>query len=197
MIRAFFALSLSGEMREEIDEQLAPFRRKRLPVRWVPAENMHVTMRFLGDLTDSLRIDVEERVREAIGGRAPFALSLGRPGAFPHIDKARIFWIGLGDGDEEVRNLAQVIDQAIRPLGFDPEKKFHPHITVGRVKAPLPGDTSDRFARLEITPFRTRIASLQLVKSTLTPKGAIYEVIRKFNFNPAQPGPAHSFGQPD
>lgn len=172
-------------MREEIEETLVPLVRKRLPVRWVPPENLHVTLRFLGDITDTLRVNVEEGVSEAISRTSPFSISLGMCGAFPRLDKPRVLWVGLRDGEEEVRSLARRVDTALCPLGFDPEKKFHPHITVGRVKAPLPRDGGDRFANLEVTPFRRQVQSVELMKSTLTPKGAIYEVIRKIDLRPA------------
>lgn len=179
MIRAFLALALSEEMRAEIDDRLAPLRRKRLPVRWVPPENLHVTLRFLGDVTRDLRAEVEGAVEAAVAGNEPFPAALGSPGAFPRIDRARVLWVGLSEGDAAVRALARQVDSALRPLDFAPEKRFHPHITVGRVKAPLHRDAADRFSALEIVPHRTMVTSVDMMRSTLTPEGAVYEIIRK------------------
>ncbi len=178
MIRAFLAISLSDEMRLEVDSHWAPFRRKSLPVRWVPPENLHVTLRFLGDLNDSLRAEVEEAAGEALSGAAPFSIALGPTGAFPGIEKPRVLWVGLAEGGEEVSALAGLVDDALRPLGFEPEKKFHPHITVGRVKAPLSPGICDRFSGVEIEPVARTVSSAELKKSILTTKGAIHETVR-------------------
>ncbi len=180
-IRAFLALSPGDAIEAEIDEKWSILRRKRLPVRWVPRENLHVTLCFLGDITQSLCTAVEEAVGAVASAAGPFDAVLGDAGAFPRIEAPRVLWVGLGEGGDAIRNLARVLDDALASLGFGGEKRFHPHITVGRVKAPLPAKILDQIDGIELDPLRFAARAILLMRSTLTADGAKYDVIRKFD----------------
>ncbi len=179
-IRAFLALPLSDAQREEIDGKLAPLRTLREPVRWVGAENLHVTLRFFGDVGADGRRRIEERAVSAAASVPSFPFRLGPSGAFPNMRGARVLWVGVSAGEEAVAALAGKIEESIASLGFPPEKRFHAHITVGRPKGPLTPRFQDRFLGLEITPIEGRATGFHLMKSALSREGARYEIVRKF-----------------
>jgi len=179
-IRAFFALPLSKEQRGEIARMIDPLRREREPVRWVHEENLHVTLRFLGNVTPGVRASLEESMQEVAAGLSPFSFRIGPAGAFPSIRRARVLWVGLSRGEEEVGALAHRVEEAVRRIGFEEEKRFHAHITVGRTKGPLSPGFRERFTALLAEPVERQAAGFQLMKSTLTREGAIYEVLREF-----------------
>lgn len=180
MVRAFFALLLKDDLRRALEELLLPFQRKGEPVRWVAAGNTHVTIRFLGDITMALRTEVEESVEASIESVRPFRFALGSPGAFPSMKSPRVLWIGASRGAAEITSLAQVVEEAIDGLGFEREKRFHPHITVGRTKRRPSAGFLNRFGAIDVPPLEQETAVLHLMKSTLTPRGAVYEVLREF-----------------
>jgi 2'-5' RNA ligase len=179
-IRAFLALPITEAQREEIDGKIAPLRAQPEPVRWVPAENLHVTLRFFGDVGADGRRRIEERAASAAASVASFPFRLGPTGAFPNLRGARVLWVGVSAGEEAVASLAARIEEGIASLGFPPEKRFHAHITVGRPKGPLSPRFQDRLAGLEISPIEGRATAFHLMKSALSREGAHYEIVRKF-----------------
>jgi len=177
-VRAFLALPLSDEQRREIDEKIETVRRMGEPVRWVPPENLHVTFRFFGDVDRGLLEEIVRRVEPVAARSAPFPCALGAAGAFPDLRAPRVLWVGLGEGGGEVTALARRVEDAIDGLGFRRERRFHSHITVGRAKGRLSGRFRERFERLAFEPAAARSSSIDLMKSRLTPQGAIYESLR-------------------
>lgn len=179
-IRAFVALPLSEEQRSEVARIIDPLRGEKEPVRWVREENFHVTLRFLGNLPPSQRAPLEDGMSGVAGILSPFRFRIGPAGAFPSIRRARVLWVGLTEGEEEVGALARKIEEAARRLGFEKEKRFHAHITVGRTKGPLSPSFRDRFTAISAGAIEAEACAFHLMKSTLTREGAIYEVLNEF-----------------
>src|SRR5687767_3131951 len=106
----------------------------RLDVRWVPEENLHVTLWFLGHLPDERVPAIVERVREP-WDTAPFALTISGAGIFPPSGPPRIVWLGVADGADALSGLYRALVPRLGPLGFEPERRaYHPHVTIGRAK---------------------------------------------------------------
>jgi len=129
-------------------------------------------LKFLGE-TDK-KTDIEKKIKEIENRFPPFDVSLKGVGAFPSPKRAKILWIGVKEGMDNLIDLFQAIDNKTADLGFEKEKrKFSPHITFARVKKgkySLPENIEFSFA-----PFPVK--EVTLFKSTLTPKGAIYETV--------------------
>jgi 2'-5' RNA ligase len=151
----------------------------RASVSWVKAENLHYTLRFLGEVGE----DGARRAAEAAGDAAAavpaFDAHLGGLGAFPNPERARVLWIGLSAGAEALTALAHALDRALKPRGFGaPDHPFSPHLTLGRVREPG-GGWSEALSR---TPApagphaRFAVDRLCVVESTLSPKGSTYTV---------------------
>jgi 2'-5' RNA ligase len=200
-IRAFIAIGLPVEVKQalgQLNEELAA-RVPRGGVRWVKPAQMHLTLYFLGD-TPLARLPDIQRVLDDVTGRyAPFTLYLGRTGCFPNCRRPRVIWVGLEmerleigrletreepfRGDSTLVRLKQELDNALRPLGWEPDKRpFRAHLTIGRVK-----DNSqvhgiswvERVERVETAaapPLAIPVTAVYLIQSDLRPDGPIYTI---------------------
>ncbi len=148
-------------------------------IRAVRAEQLHLTLRFLGDIDDGLVEGIERVIASAVRGVAPFPLHFEGVGAFPNPRRARVVWIGLR-GAEPLVEMSHIIERGVADLGFSPEKRpFRPHATVARVKhlrrherlTSLLERWGDRsFGVMEVR-------TLELKRSQLTPQGPIYSTV--------------------
>jgi 2'-5' RNA ligase len=159
-------------------------RGRRGGVRWVGPENVHLTLKFLGDVDEALLADLKAALAAVAAAAEPFALSLKAGGCFPNARAPRVIWIGLAEGAEEAVALAAAVERALEPLGFAREKRpFRPHLTIGRVKdvqagAPTAANKIERLKEYDVPPATAE--AVALIKSTLTPEGSIYEEIGRF-----------------
>jgi len=146
-------------------------------VRWTRPENIHLTLKFLGDV----RVEALDGMRAALGKvcaeHAPFDAALAELGAFPSARRAKILWLGVGAGSDRLRSLAADVDDALAPLGFEREKRpYVPHLTIGRVRGhPL---NLDLPSGVEGSGFR--VGRVELTESTLAAEGATYRTVGDF-----------------
>ncbi len=182
MTRAFVALLLEEPTRAAVTaeiERLRPFSRA---VAWVPPQNLHLTLKFLGEQTDAGLAEAVSALGEAAAGRSPFALALHGLGAFPGMERPRILWVGVADGALEVCALQSRVEAALDRRGFTRESRpWHAHLTIGRVFDPRrwQRDTSpalrEAIARAAAMGFGTLpVARITLMRSDLGPSGARY-----------------------
>jgi 2'-5' RNA ligase len=138
----------------------------------VEKENLHITLKFFGE-TDKLA-PIKEKLGELEEEFAPFGVSLKGIGAFPSTQRAMVLWVGIEEGQSKLKELYSSIENKITCLGFEKEDRgFSPHITFGRVKKgkySLPENLDFSFGSFPVN-------EITLFKSTLTPKGPIYEII--------------------
>jgi 2'-5' RNA ligase len=176
-MRLFLAINLPTDVRETLWEVAAPLRTARYPVRWVAAEAIHLTLKFLGDVDDMREDEIAAGVAAAVVGAKPFPLPVGGFGAFPSAQRPRVVWAGL-EPVPSLELLQHRVEQEMERLGFPTEgRPFHPHLTLGRVKrdarpAALAGLATD----LDSLVYETEVSveSVDLMQSTLTPQGAQY-----------------------
>lgn len=144
-------------------------------LRWTPPGKVHLTLKFLGDVTDEELQGLRAALRGVCAQHTPFDASLASIGAFPSERRARIVWAGTGSGSEELRALASDVEAAFVPLGFARESRAYvPHATLGRVRGkPVKLGLPAAVPR-EPGFGVTRVA---LVKSTLLPQGSVYEIL--------------------
>ena len=179
-LRLFVAVSIPRSHLEEIDRQIAPFKEKVTNARWVPLDNQHVTLKFLGTTPGDRLPEVEKVCAMAAASHHPATLSLGGVGAFPSRTRVRVLWVGLQDEGSLLQRVATDLDQGFEALGYPTESRaFTPHLTLCRFRMPVPLkgglpelDTSG------LEPFP--IDAIQLFRSHLSPKGARYEVLKEF-----------------
>ncbi len=179
-MRLFVALNLPDRERAGIHRAAASLRESTLPVRWVPAENLHVTLAFLGEV-DEGRVDPVGQALRWVGAQhAPLTLEVGGVGAFPTPRRPRVLWIGA-EGGSALRALQRGVQAALEPLGFAPdERSFHPHVTLGRARRHAgPRDFGEFAAMAETVDYRQRvgIGTVDLMQSRGSPSGVRYRAM--------------------
>ncbi|MCK4607124.1 MAG: RNA 2',3'-cyclic phosphodiesterase [candidate division Zixibacteria bacterium] len=177
MMRLFIALPLGPQVEAYLGEIAGLLKQKGGAVKWVDARNIHLTVRFLGD-TEEAHVGALKELLDTVAGRhAPVQATIDRLGAFPNLRRPRIFWAGLRDSLDALENLATEVEQGVRRLGFEPEqKRFKPHLTLGRVRKNQGLDSLAAFIEsFEFVETPLKLDRLVLFKSTLTPRGPIYD----------------------
>ena len=157
-----------------------------LPARWVEADALHITMKFLGEVSEARLPEVSDALAEASGGAAPFDVAVSGLGAFPSLSRPNILWVGV-QADAEMTKLQAHLERVFVPLGFTAdERAFRPHITVARVRKD--GRIRDRGAMDRIqaafdykTKFRVR--SIDLMRSRLGGRAPRYEVLERMELH--------------
>jgi len=178
----FVALDLPLEAREEIAGSCLKARSMFRGIAWVKPENIHLTLKFLGDVDESRELRLIERFRALSQRHAPIEVSYGGIGHFGRAGSISAIWIGISEKTGALARLAGDIEAKAAKIGFAPEgKPFSPHITLGRVKEPalLPGWD---LVKGGFAPWENKVAHswFSLYKSTLTPSGPIYEMQERF-----------------
>jgi 2'-5' RNA ligase len=181
-MRLFVALELAESHRASLAGVCE--RGRRGGVRWVAAENVHLTLKFLGEVDEGQVPAVEAALAAAADAAPPFALALEGGGCFPNARSPNVIWVGVAEGAPEAGRLAGEVERALAPLGFPPEKRgFRPHLTIGRPKDPKTAAATAAEKIKQLRDYRAaaaQISALALVQSTLTPEGALYAVVRRF-----------------
>ncbi len=188
-IRAFIAIELSTEIQVGLNRVLNLLRPATKAVRWVPASNIHLTLKFLGDTPLEKIAQLKQAMENEVLLHHPFDIQVGGLGAFPSPRRARVIWIGV-QAPADLATLATGIEEATRSLGFPGEERpFSPHLTLGRVSQHASPDDIARLAGL-ITQTHveslgaTRVDKIHLFRSDLRPTGAVYTSLFQANFSP-------------
>ena len=135
-MRAFIAIELSDRSRVRIAKKLKNLRRELadISIRWLPVENIHLTLKFFKDLREEDVESVERGMNKAMGASPPFELQMGGLGGYPNTRKARVIWVSVG-GRKVLGNLKKGLEEELVQLGYPAEKRpFSPHLTLGRVR---------------------------------------------------------------
>lgn len=180
-MRTFIGIGLPGECRAALARALSPLKDRRAEVAWTPERNLHVTMRFLGEIAPGRVGELGDRMAEAAREIPPFEFAVEGPGGFPSLRAPRVLWVGVREPLELVRKLHQNMENTLVAAGFPREERpFHPHVTVGRVRRGLPPGWAANFAEV-LSGKRFGIVkaeAYQLYESRLSPAGSVYTVLR-------------------
>jgi 2'-5' RNA ligase len=181
VVRSFIAIHLPADVRAELTSLEDKLKARRHSfVKWVDPESMHLTLKFLGDVTvDSVPQIVESMSRVAMAS-AHFKLEVAGTGAFPNWQCPQVVWVGVGGELDKLNALQKGLESALSPLGFPPEgRSFSAHLTLGRLRDRVTPDDRRRFAdfaqRVEFkASLAFEVGAIRLMKSQLTPDGPIY-----------------------
>lgn len=135
-VRTFIAVELSPRVMTRAGDLIDELRAVGAEVNWVRPQQMHLTLKFLGDVPDTETPDICRVIKQVADDFEPFEIVCRGAGAFPNLREPRTLWIGIRDGAEELKRLQSEIDDALKAkLGYGREQRaFHPHLTIGRVK---------------------------------------------------------------
>ena len=176
LIRAFVAVRIPAL--PELQTVLKPLAAMRWPVAAVSPENLHVTLKFLGDIPTDQIAAIQQQLLSVVRGKPPFVLKVEQLGAFPSADRPSVVWVGLVDAEPLVA-LANEIESLLEPLGFARESRsFHAHLTLARIKGRPPRELFDLIRGNSDTHFGTvEVHSIDLIRSELHRDGARYSLI--------------------
>ena len=175
MIRAFIAVTVATSIVEEIAKVQAELKKIKADIRWVRAENMHLTLKFLGDVNRSQVEPILEVLRTTLQRQPAFCVYAQGLGGFPNLIRPRVVWAGLTE--DKLTAVSHAVETALVPLDFPIEKRpFRPHLTLGRVRSQQGwSDVSPRVQQHEHTYFgESLIDRVALYQSDLRPSGAAY-----------------------
>jgi 2'-5' RNA ligase len=185
-VRLFLAINLPEAVKLRLADALEALTAYDIPARWVAADALHITLKFLGDVADSRVPAVGAALAVAVQGVPPFDIELGDLGAFPSVARPNILWVGARSG-APLGELHRRVDQGFLPLGFEAEsRKFHPHVTVARVnKDGRIRDRSvmDRMRAQFDYKAVFRATSVDLMQSRLGRDRARYEIIEQMELH--------------
>lgn len=175
-IRTFVAVKIP------VTSALRPVLRSLATMNWpvaaVPPDNLHVTLKFLGETPIESRDVIQKQIAELVIEQPPFVLRVVGLGAFPHVDRPSVVWAGLSNAEPLV-SLAQRLEVALEPLGFAREPRpFHPHLTMARVKGRPPHELFELLRQHANTEFGTvEIQAIDFIRSDRERDGARYSTL--------------------
>lgn len=134
--RCFLAVQISTDVRRRAEKLIRKLSAAEADVKWVEPENLHITTNFLGDVTGQDLVDISRRTIDVAADHKAFDLEMIGTGAFPDINNPRTLWVGAGQGGEQLIALQEDLTASLASIGFPPDskKKYHPHLTLGRLK---------------------------------------------------------------
>ena len=148
------------------------------PVKPVSSDNLHLTLKFLGETNPTRIPEISQAISGAVDGEKTFETRIVGLGAFPRIQRPSVVWAGLENG-EPLRRIAEFLETKLSELGFHPEQKpFHPHLTLARIKSKPPPELAELLNENPATDFGVvSISSVELFQSELQPNGPRYTVL--------------------
>lgn len=179
-MRLFVAVNLPDDVRRGIWTASEPLRRAGLPVKWVEPEDIHLTLKFLGDVEDERQEEMVQAVKQAARGARPFQLPVHGFGAFPSVERPRVIWVGC-EGVPPLELLQHHTEREMERVGFPLEgRPFRPHLTLGRTrKDSRPASLRGLESLLDGLVFEADplVQSVELMESWLAPGGTTYRSV--------------------
>ena len=150
--------------------------------RWTRPQGIHLTLKFLGDISADRVDDVASAMARSAGNHSAFDLATSHVGAFPNARKARVLWIGVDDTANACRRLQNDVDSALSGMGFEKDRRgFSPHLTLARFRNPAPLPQAVNEFQTQAMPFH--VPRIILFRSQLRPDGAVYSELKSVNLS--------------
>ena len=180
-IRAFLAIDLDDDLKPKINKIIREFKKTNANIKYVDLQNLHFTLKFFGDIdTDGIDL-IAEKIEKVIKDFDSFNIKIKGCGAFPNTNRIKVIWLGL-DEDQILKELHDKLDKEFNSIGFDLDKKFSSHLTIGRMRSAKSKDkvknTLDLYDGIDVGTMEVKTVTLK--RSTLTPSGPIYEDLIEF-----------------
>jgi len=184
-MRTFIAIELPGKIKDFLSRTQERLKTSAADVKWVEPENIHLTLKFLGEIDDKKLNKILLIIEDLANGRDTFSMRLSSIGAFPKIDFPRVIWVGIDKGERETEEIARGLEEKIAKIGIPKENRpFSSHITIGRTRSTLNREKlvqelfklRDGFGRENL---EFPVTKITLFKSTLTPAGPNYQVLKE------------------
>jgi 2'-5' RNA ligase len=180
-VRAFLAVEVDKSLINKIIEIQEIFKLIDAPVKFVEPENLHFTIKFFGDVNEEKIEEIKDIITKKVVNFSPFEILINGIGVFPSLRYIRVLWLGAENFDS-FSKLQMELDSEFIKIGFEKERNYVPHLTIGRLKGS--GNKDELVRKIEelnnIDVGKTTIDRLILKKSELTPEGPIYTDLKIF-----------------
>ena len=187
-MRTFIAVNIPVDIKQNLQEEIDRLRAliRGENVRWVRPEGIHLTLKFLGEISDSSLGEIHQALEREIDKHPTCTLCVGGFGCFPNRRSPRVLWIGITEDKGTLAQVQSSIHEKLVPLGFEKEERpFHPHLTLGRVRRNVSKsdlnqlqDAVNEFVVGQIGKFEVR--EIHLIESILKPSGAEYSTLGEY-----------------
>ncbi len=188
-VRSFIAIELPEDLKTELGRLQAKLKIDRPRIKWVSPDGIHLTLKFLGDVDTSQVAGIIQAMTEAVRGINPFDLNIGPLGMFPNPQRVQVVWIGLDGELDTLGSLYHNLEVRMAMVGFPQEKReFKPHLTLARIGDEVLPDDRKHFGNFVASSkadivYTLKAKGLSLMKSQLTPRGAIYTRLSYVEFS--------------
>ena len=180
--RIFVAVALAPALLAAVSGMRARLAEAESTLRWVPPENLHFTLKFLGGITPPQLTGVVAAAREVAARTQRFSITLAGLGAFPSARRPRVVWAGVSSGADHLVALAEHLDVVLRPAHASREDRpFRPHLTIARVRdaAPVRDLSKEIDALRELEWGCQTVGAICVMESHLRPSGAVYQPVEE------------------
>ena len=187
-LRTFIAVEVPAEIRSSVLRLMERLRASQAKVTWTKAENLHFSLKFLGDVPANQTAEICSAVQEAVAPFSPFDAVVYRAGAFPSISRPRTLWLGMRDGAEQLELVFQAVERLLTPLGFSREHRaYTPHLTLGRVREGSGGSSLKQLTELlrkheDFDAGAMAVGGVTVYSSTLSSAGPTYQALSRAAF---------------
>ena len=193
-VRTFIAIELPDELKLGLTQLQERLKMGEQPwVKWVDPYSIHLTLKFLGNISANRTGEVTRAIEAAAQGISPFYLEVKELGAFPNLRRVQVVWVGVSGEVDKLSQLQRQIESNLARLGFAPERRpFTPHLTLARLRDRASLDERQRLGQLiASTKFEAtytfEVNAINLMRSQLTREGAIYSQISSVGLNKPLP----------
>ena len=186
VLRSFVAIEVPLAAKHALNSLVHRLRVPGIRASWVTPENMHLTLRFLGDVTLAQRQQLVTLLEQAFSGTKRFPMRIAGTGAFPNLRRPSVVWAGMTPLEGSLADIQQQTEEAVRTIGLAPERRaFQPHLTLARIRdlrgvEPLIERVQ---AERDFDGGEFTVGSVSLFSSQLTPRGAVYTCLREFHLD--------------
>lgn len=185
-VRCFVAVEIPAPIQEllkPVQTDLQSHIRKG--TSWTKPGNFHFTLKFLGDVRPEKIDVVSEVIQRVADTHSPFSIEFGGIGAFPNLARPRVIWVGITEGASVVSQLAKTMNLELAHLGFPTDNRFHPHLTLARLRTAMNLEPLKNVLRKynTINDAAMSVNEITLIQSQLHPSGAVYTPLRLCQFS--------------
>lgn len=180
-MRLFVAIELSDAVRTALQRVQDSLRRRCEGVRWVRMDQVHLTVKFLGEVRDDSVAQVSEAISRGAAAAAQFDMEVAACGCFPPRDTVRVIWAGVREQSGALLRCVETTEAELEAIGFERERRrFSAHLTLGRVRDDRSGSSlREAVDKAELRAVDQAVKSVVLMSSVLSPQGPTYSVVSR------------------
>lgn len=185
VVRCFLAVEIPIPIQELLRSVQTDLQSRIRKASWTKPGNFHLTLKFLGDVRPEKIDVVSEVIQRVADTHSPFSIEFGGIGAFPNFARPRVVWVGVKDGASIVSQLAKTVNLELAHLGFPTDNRFHPHLTLARLRTVINLEFLKNILRKynTINDAAMSVNEITLMQSQLHPSGAVYTPLRLCHFS--------------